>query len=83
MLKGSDADRAVEALDAKEIEGRTVKVSIAQENGAAPSKKRVTLEAQDQKPTKEKGANKQDIIQKKKIRRRRGLNELFDNTGKK
>ena len=90
MLKESDAFKAIETLNGKIMDGRTVKVSEAEENNPptqkkfSPSFKKQNQEnPQEKKEETERGSNKSDIIQKKKVRRRRGLNELFENTRKK
>ena len=81
MYKAADADKAIEELNGAEINGRTLKVSEAIDN---------RLAEQGQKTYAIKAAVKQRkveieevIIEKKKFKRKTGLDELFANIGKK
>ena len=68
------AKKAIKALDGKEIDGRTLKISIAKENEKAKNKplreKTSKLEKADLEPAK------------KRVKRKKGLDLLFANISK-
>lgn len=74
------AQKAVTELDATLLDGRTVKVSIAKDNFEEAKKEKKKID--HVKLDTEKEIAKELIVQKKKQRRRRGLSELFANTGR-
>ena len=78
MLKASEADNAIKGLDGRVIGGRTVKVSAALDNQEQAKKTNNSFVKKVRKDL-----SKEQILERKKVRNRRGLNELFENTGKK
>ncbi|MFG1501402.1 RNA-binding protein [Halobacteriovorax sp. XZX-3] len=78
MQKEQSAQDAIKGLDGTTLDGRTVKVSIAKDNFEEQKKYK-----KETKAKVEKEEAQELIIEKKKARRRRGLNELFDHLGKK
>lgn len=78
MLKGTDAEKAIKNLDGRIIGGRTVKVSEAIDNMKKPAPKKESKDAQKI----EKLMKEMEIVERKKAKRKRGLNELFTNTGR-
>ena len=81
MYKAEEADKAIEALNGTVVGGRTIKVSEAVDNRQEEQKTRT------QKNFATKAAKKaeeiEQVIIKKKYKRRTGLDELFANTGRK
>ena len=75
MFNSIEAKSAIQGLDGKIVGGRTLKVSEAIENS--------TPEKTDPPKRKADFKSKEKIIMKKKARRRSGLDELFENTGRK
>jgi RNA recognition motif-containing protein len=73
MYNASEALLAIKKLNGSNVGGRMVKVSEANfnENSLKNIKK-------DTEPQKKRGENVKEIVSKKKAKRRRGLNQLFD-----
>ncbi len=81
MYQVKDADRAIEQLNGRVIAGRTVKVSEAVDRPKIEVKKpKFFSESDTIKKTKEQGED--DIIFKKKKKRTSGLQQMFENIGK-
>lgn len=82
MYKAASATLAVKNLNGRVVSGRTLKVSIAIEG----EQKFYRCDDLSKTAAKKQGLdpeNEKSIILKKKARRRRGLDELFQNIGKK
>lgn len=77
MQKKDQAQKAIDSLNATQLDGRTVKVSFAIDNHEVKKQR----EVEDKKKIA-KEISEEKIIVAKKRRRRRGLQELFDNVRK-
>ncbi len=84
MADAKSSKKAIDSLDGTVLDGRTVKVSIAKDNfEEAKKEKSVKLASKISKEKLEKEEAKEEIIFKKKQRRRRGLDDLLDHLGRK
>lgn len=83
MYDAKAAEMAVKELDGAELDGRTVKVSLAKENEQVTQKEKYFHQKEINDKKAREGQDKDAAASpKRRVKRPRGLEELFINTGR-